>query len=165
MKTKEIYWLFGTTAFIPILNLIFYGIDGFTSEAVIDINVHDTYYVISNFHFMLILGVLVFFGVYLLRTLIHKFKNLTANLILMISIILLSIVLTGISTMLDGLIEQTSHWTVYPPSSVENHVPDIEPRASNLSILAPVLFYIQILLLVFLAYSGFKTGRNYKSNI
>ncbi len=162
MKTKELYWLLGTTTLIPLMNLLFYGIDGFNSDSVVDINVHDTYYVISNFEFMFILGVGIFFGVYLVRTLINKFKNLTSNLILMISIILLILALIGISSMLDAFIKQTSGWTIYTPSSTQNIRPEIEPRESNLELLANVLFYTQIVLLIFLAYCGFKTGRNYK---
>ncbi len=162
MKSKEIYFLFGTITLILILNLLLYGIDGFKSDAVIDINVHDTYYVISNFEFILMLGVGVFFGVYLIRVLINKFKNLTANLVLMISIILLSLVITGISSMLDAFIKQTSGWTIYPPLSAQDIERDIQPIESNLDLLASVLFYTKIILLVFLAYCGFKTGKNYK---
>ena len=162
MKTKEIYWLFGTTALIPLLNLLLFGIKGFKSETVIDINVHDTYYVISNFEFMIILGVGIFFGVYLVRSLIYKFKNLTANLILMISIILFSLVLTGISSMLDTFITQTSGWTIYPPLSALETEHEIKPKSNNLNILSSMLFYFKIALLIFLAYCGFKTGRNYK---
>ena len=110
----------------------------------------------------------MFFGIYLIRTLRRNFKNLTANLILMISTILFIIILNGISTIVENFIQQTSGWTIYPPLSTGNGIEqfeqEIEPKENNFGILSSVLFYTQILLLIFLAYCGFKTGLNYKRN-
>ena len=82
----------------------------------------------------------------------------------MISTILLILVLIGIDSIVDALIQQTSSWTIYPPLSAGENKTEIEPKESNFEILANVLFLIQILLLIFLTYCGFKTGRNYKQN-
>ena len=162
LKRKEIYWLTGTIAFVLIMNYAHFGTDGFKSYSNVDINIHDTYFVIANIHFVLLFSVLIFFGVYLFRTLKRNFKNLTANLILMISTILLILVLIRINSIVDALIQQTSSWTIYPPLSAGENKTEIEPKESNFEILANVLFLIQILLLIFLTYCGFKTGRNYK---
>lgn len=70
--------------------------------------------------------------------------------------------LTGINTILDTYIQQTESWTIYPPLSAVEAEHEIEPKSNNLSILSSVLFYFKIALLIFLAYSGFKTGQNYK---
>lgn len=164
MKKKETYWLIGTTILVLILNTLIFGIDGLKTDSTLDINIHDTYFVIANFHFILLLGVLVFFGIFLVRTLRRNFKNLTANLILMISTILLILVLIGIDSILDALIRQTTSWTIYPPLSAGEVEPDFEPKENNLGILSSVLFFIQIFLLIFLAFCGYKTGRNYKRN-
>ena len=168
MKKKEIFWLIGTIILVLILNTLIFGIDGLKSDSTLDINVHDTYFVIANFYFILLLGVLVFFGVYLIRTLRGNFKNLTANLILMISTILLIIILNGISTIVENFIQQTSGWTIYPPLSagdgMEQIEQEIEPKENDYGILSSVLFYTQILLLIFLTYCGFKTGLNYKQS-
>lgn len=146
------------------MNFVLFGTDGFKSDSILDLNIHDTYFVIANVHFVLLFSVLIFFGVYLFRTLKRNFKNLTANLILMISTILLILVLIGIDSIVDALIQQTSSWTIYPPLSAGENKTEIEPKESNFEILANVLFLIQILLLIFLTYCGFKTGRNYKQN-
>jgi heme/copper-type cytochrome/quinol oxidase subunit 1 len=168
LRKKEIFWLIGTTILVLILNALIFGIDGLKSDSTLDINVHDTYFVIANFHFIFLLGVLVFFGIYLIRTLRRNFKNLTANLILMISTILLIIILNGISTIVDNFIQQTSGWTIYPPLSAGDGIKQIEqeikPKENSFRILSSVLFYTQILLLIFLTYCGFKTGLNYKRN-
>ena len=164
MKKKEIFWLIGTTVCVLILNTLIFGIDGLKTDSTLDINIHDTYFVIANFHFILLLTVLVFFGIYFVRTMRSKFKNLTANLILMISTILLILVLIGIDSILDTLIRQTTSWTIYPPLSAGEIEPETEPKENNLGIISSVIFFVQIFLLIFLAYSGFKTGRNYKRN-
>jgi len=162
LRKKETFWLIGTIILVLILNTLIFGIDGLKSDSTLDINVHDTYFVIANFHFILLLGVLVFFGIYLIRTLHRNFKNLTANLILIISTILLIIILNGISAIVETFIQQTSGWTIYPPLSAGEGIEEIEPKENNFGILSSVLFYTQILLLIFLAYCGFKTGINYK---
>lgn len=164
MKKKETLWLIGTTILVLILNTLIFGIDGLKADSTLDINIHDTYFVIENFHFILLLGVLVFFGIYLVRTLRRNFKNLTANLILMISTILLILVLIGIDSILDAFIRQTTSWTIYPPLNAGEVEPDFEPKKNNLGILSSILFFVQIFLLIFLAFCGFKTGRNYKRN-
>lgn len=164
LRKKEIFWLIGTIILVLILNTLIFGIDGLKSDSTLDINIHDTYFVIANFHFILLLGVLVFFGIYLIRTLRRNFKNLTANLILMISTILLILTLNGINTIVDNFIQQTSGWTIYPPLSagMEQIEQEIEPKKNNFGILSSVLFYTQIILLIFLAYCGFKTGLNFR---
>lgn len=151
--------------FMLILNTLMFGIDGLKTNATIDINIHDTYFVIENIHFILFLAVFVFFVIYLIRALCRNFKNLTANLILMISTILLILVFMGINSILEVFIQQTSGWTIYPPLSggeIESTVQSDKNNSSGLDILSNLLFYTQIILLVFLTYCGFKTGRNYK---
>lgn len=164
MKRKEIYWLIGTIAFVLIMNFVLFGTDGFQSDTTLDLNIHDTYFVIANVHFVFLFAVLIFFGVYLVRTLKRSFENLTANLILMISTILLILVLIGIHSIVDALILQTSNWTIDPPLSARAPHPEIEPMESDFEILANALFLIQIVLLIFLTFCGFKTGRNYKQD-
>lgn len=147
------------------MNFVLFGNDGFKSDSTLNINIHDTYFVIANVHIMLLFSVQIFFGVYLFRTLKRNFKNLTANLILMVSTILLILVLIRIESIVDALIQQTSSWTIYPPLSAAENISEIEPNESDFKILANVLFLIQIVLLIFLTYCGFKTGRNYKQNL
>ncbi|WP_343914754.1 hypothetical protein [Aquimarina litoralis] len=161
MKRKEIFWLIGTAIFALILNFCLFGVDGFKSESVTDINVHDTYFVIADFHFIILISVLIFFGIYLIRVLKRNFKNLSANLILIIATILFSIVMDGVSTIVDTFAQLTNGWTIYPTLAGE-----VEPKPknseNNFGIIFSIIFVFQILLLILLAYCGFKTGLNYK---
>ena len=151
MKRKEIFWLIGTAIFVLILNFSLFGVDGFKAESVTDINVHDTYFVIANFHFILLLSVLIFFSVYLLRMLRRNFKNLTVNLIFMICGLLNIWVLTGIISIVNSYIGITE--------TTEYNLPVTNNMFGNAS---TILYSIQIIIVGLIAYSGFKTGRNYK---
>ncbi|RMB56034.1 hypothetical protein EAX61_16305 [Dokdonia sinensis] len=151
MKRKEIFWLIGTAIFVLILNFSLFGVNGFKAESVTDINIHDTYFVIANFHFILLLSVLIFFSVYLLRMLRRNFKNLTVNLIFMICGILSIWVLTGIISIVSSYIGVTE--------TTEYNLPVTNTMFDNVS---KLLYLILIIIVILIAYSGFKTGLNYR---
>ena len=159
MKKKETFWLIGTISFLLILILWVFGIDGLKPESVTDINVHDTYYVIANIHLIILMATLIFFGIYLIRMLRRNFKNLTANLIFMISDISLILIFTFLISLVNSIREIPGS-TEYPPLSggiVEN--------AGNGWINAYyILLIIQLILIILLTISGIKTGRNYNRN-
>ena len=76
-----------------VLTLILFGIDGLNIDSTFDINIHDTYFVIANVHLVLLLFVFIFFKVYLIRVVLNEFKNITANLVLIIATLLIAVVL------------------------------------------------------------------------
>lgn len=166
MKRKEIYWILGAIVLSIILTFLLFGIHGFTSsDSTLDINIHDTYYVFAYFHLSIIVLILVFFLVYLSRSIRTSFKNLTANLVLMISTIFLILVLMVIGSILDRIVFQYSGQTVYPSLSTVDGIPEIEEEIVKIKNIATMLsnttLIIQLLLTVLLAYCGFKTGLNY----
>lgn len=157
MRKKETFWLIGTITFLLILIIGLFGIDGLKSEAVTDINVHDTYYVIANIHLIIALISLTFFGVYLIRMLRRNFKNLTANLIFMISNIVMILIFTFLIT-LAGSFREIPVTTEYPPLSGGI----IENAGNGWNNAYYTLLIIQLILIILLAISGLKTGLNYK---
>ena len=157
MRKKETFWLIGTITFLLILIIGLFGIDGLKSDAVTDINAHDTYYVIANIHLIVLIVSLTFFGVYLIRMLRRNFKNLTANLIFMISDISLILIFTFLISLVNSIREIPGS-TEYPPLSggiVEN-------AGNGWNNAYYVLLIIQLILIILLAISGIKTGLNYK---
>lgn len=157
LKKKETFWLIGTISFVLILIIGIFGIDGLKSDAVTDINVHDTYYVIANIHLIIPLISLTFFGVYLIRMFHLNFKNLTANLIFMISDITLILIFTFLISLVNS-IREISGSTEYPPLSggiVEND-------GNGWNNAYYILLVIQLILMILLTISGIKTGLNYK---
>ncbi|MDG4716188.1 hypothetical protein [Winogradskyella marincola] len=159
MKKKEIFWLIGTILFVIVF---FFGPSGFRSFDLTgdtDINVHDTYYVIPTIHLFILINSLIFFGVYLIRMLRRNFKNLTANLIFMISDITLILIFTFLISLVNSIREIPSS-TEYPPLSggiVEN-------AGNGWNNAFYILFIIQLILIILLTISGIKTGLNYRRN-
>ncbi|MBA6151612.1 hypothetical protein [Gelidibacter maritimus] len=163
-RRKEMYWFIGSMVLILILNFIFFGSNAFSTDTTVDLNIHDTYFVIANIHLVVSLSVFLFFGIYLIRTLYRSFKNLAANIILMISIILLILIFTTTYSLITVLIQQSAGWTIYPPLSAGAIEHEIEPAEHYLGVLKNLVYGIQILLLILLAFCGYKTGRNYKQS-
>ena len=159
MKKKETFWLIGTVSFVLILILWIFGINGLKSDSVTDLNVHDTYYVIANIHLIIPMVTLIFFGVYLIRMLRRNFKNLTANLIFMISDITLILIFTFLISFVNSIREIPGS-TEFPPLSdgiVEN-------AGNGWNNAFYILLIIQLILIILLTISGIKTGRNYNRN-
>ena len=154
MNRKEIFWLFGTAVLVLVLTLILFGIDGLNIDSTFDINIHDTYFVIANVHLVLLLFVFIFFKVYLIRVVLNGFKNLTANLVLIIATLLIAVVLGKIIGMLD--------FFSGPPNN-DSMADGVNEVGNALKIISRILFTVQMILLVLLAYLGFKTGRNYNT--
>ncbi len=165
LKKREIYWLIGTFIIIVLLNILFFGFDGLKAESTVDLNFHDTYFVIENLHFNLLLFVVVFFGIYLVRTLKSNFKNFSANIILIISTILLSLILGRIYSLVDNFIQQSLGWNIYPPLSSEKNLELVKREANVMEnfmvIFSNIVLALQIMLMIFLTYCGFKTGQNF----
>ena len=133
------------------------GIEGFVTGSAIDIQLHDTYFVVYSTQFAVVIGTMIFFLIYLVRVLIMKFENIVANLILMVSTVFLILNLMGIESMLSSM-QDVGGWASFPSLDEVNS----ESIENNLDVLSNTLFYLQIFLLIFLAYCGFTTGRNYK---
>ncbi|MDF0708491.1 hypothetical protein [Flagellimonas okinawensis] len=157
MRKKETFWLIGTIGFVLIILIGVFGINGLKSDAVTDINVHDTYYLIGNIHLIVLIVSLTLFGVYLIRMLRRNFKNLTANLIFMISDISLILIFTFLISLVNSIREIPGS-TEYPTLSggiVEN-------AGNGWNNAYYILLIIQLILIILLTISGIKTGLNYK---
>ena len=136
-----------------ILNFSIFDVDGFKSESVTDIDVHVTYFIISNIHFILLFSVLVFFSVYLIRMLRRNFKNLTANMIFMISGLLSIWILSGIISIVKSYVRVTE--------TTEYNLPVTNNMFDNVSTILYLTQIIIIIIAILIAYSGFRTGLNY----
>lgn len=141
------------------LILWIFGISGLKSDSVTDLNVHDTYYVIANIHLIIPMVTLIFFGVYLIRMLRRNFKNLTANLIFMISDITLILIFTFLISLVNSIREIPGS-TEYPPLSSGI----VENTGNGWNNAFYILLIIQLILIILLTISGIKTGRNYNRN-
>ena len=149
---KEIYLLIGTILFILIFNFTFLGIDCL-GDSTIDINVHDTYFVIAKIHFFVIFTFLIFYAIYLISIMRRLFKNLTANLVFLILNVFAIILISQIISFSESFAEVAGK-TEYSTLSGGN----IEHKGYNFGSLSNFLLFIQILLIIFQTFIGVKTG-------
>ena len=78
---KEILWLTGIVVLPMFLLFDFSGGEPQT----LDLNIHDTYYVIENNMFAFMTVASLVFIVYLVRLIIGRFRNVIANIVFMIA--------------------------------------------------------------------------------
>ena len=154
MSKKEIFWLFGSLLGAVILSALFFGIQVLQLNGTFDINVHDTYFVVSNSHVLMLTAGWLFFWVYLVRMFGARFRNITANSIFIINgifcIILLSLV-----------IKPLNEYALSTGAGAHN-LPINEDILNGVS-LALSGFRIMIMVLVVLAM--IKTKKKYIKNI
>lgn len=139
-----------------------------------DFQFHDTYLVFMNYHFLLLILILVFFWIYLIKALQSHFKNTTTNITLMTSTVFTIIVFYLFNSGFESLIneihsetEKISGWTVNPPVITKEITKQLETgintKLSRMQTSSHVFFYgLQFVLITLLVFCGFKTIQNFK---
>lgn len=156
LSRKEIYRLLGIIIFILIFNFTILGIDCL-GDATIDINVHDTYFVIAKVHFFVFFTFLIFYSIYCMRMLRRNFKNITANLFFLTLNIFAIVLITQIISFINSISEIVGK-TEYPTLSGRA----VEHKGNEFGFFSNSLLIFQILLIIFQSYVCYKTALNYK---
>ena len=154
---KEIIW---PVALLIISCLIYDpSLQFFSSnkQSTIDINIHDTYFVIESLNILFLIIALLFFIVYSIRMIISRLKNTTINGMFLLSNVVMIIVISYIIQVVKLLIDQAG-WTIYPPPSANIHIPEDNSMRNILY----TCIGIQILLVTTLILVAIKTGINIK---
>jgi hypothetical protein len=153
---KEIIWFVGT---LVVAYLIFDpGLTFNLQESTIDINVHDTYFVMEGSHILILITVALFFVVYLTRILVYRLKNRTVNILFLIANFLQVLSLIGIINLLGVFIDMAGT-TVYPPLSG----PDVmHSNDDRFKALYHTLIIVTVVLAVFDVFVLYKTIILYK---
>jgi len=76
LKHKEGYWFVSLLLLAIIINVTFFGTTVFDKKDTININIHDTYFVIPQIYLVIVSTVSIWFWIYLIRMLYNKFTNL-----------------------------------------------------------------------------------------
>jgi len=131
-------------------------------NSTLDINLHDTYFVIHLSRPLLIMpGLILVIIVYLFKATYNHFKSRFQNIVLLAALLALNaLTLSAMQTTGKVTPPNAAGWTVYPPLSALPAQQD--PLTLFGSMVHSVLFYIQLLLLALLAFIAILTWRNWK---
>ncbi|MCZ8170069.1 MAG: hypothetical protein ACK5RV_04625 [Flavobacterium sp.] len=115
---KEFLYFF-TTIIIGLIAFHFaFNLSNLKTESVLDINVHDTYFVIEKKEILPIFCLSILYLFYLIKICFQKFKNqLSLSIFSIVSLIVILIFPTIIGFVKSLTTEPG--WTVYPPLSSE----------------------------------------------
>lgn len=155
-STKEIIWPLA----LLIISYLTYdpNLQFFNSEkSTIDINIHDTYFIIESVNILFLIIALLFFIVYSIRIVISRLKNITINGMFLFSNILMIIVMFYIIKVSRALIVEVG-WTIYPPLSA--NIPIHEDN--SMKNILYTFIGIQIFLVITLIFVAAKTVINIK---
>jgi len=158
----EILWLIGCLAFTIAINFALLGKSIFEKD--IDINLHDTYFVIRNQHFLICFFIIFSFFLYFIKENRHDFERKSALFIFLILGICFSALIAKANP-LFSLLNTSAHngWTVYPPLSVIGKNQDILPKedlASYFFTASNILLAIQILVIALMLFATYKFGKS-----
>jgi hypothetical protein len=149
---KETFYFLGTSIIVLVSFYFLFGIN----ENIV-INIKDTYYAIEPFTILIPFFIIIFFFVYLVRVLIGKFKNLTANYIFLVCNLFTIILFTYLLNFVNSQIELAGS-IKYPSLSGGA----VEVKGNNYQNLFYLLLFLQVALIVFQSFLGIKTGMKYK---
>lgn len=149
---KELLWFCVPVVLAFLFTIFMFEIKVF-KEDIIDINVHDTYLVLSPYVFVIILSVILAIIIYISRVLHHYFKNnKVANYLFIVFQVTLILLF--------------SHLMIF------NHMytmPDYDPQAGKPFYNYPItsntnMTIIQFLLVALLIYTTYRMGKSKKTS-
>lgn len=159
---KELLWL--AITFIAAILICYLLFDSDPRGVVLNLQMHDTYFVISRAIIILPVFLLLTFVLYFIKEIRNKFSRTVPNTIVLVSGLLLIIFLVFVNKSLIVL-GINSGWTAYPPLPM---MPESAPEGPKLNPFAGRLVnaftVLQILVTVALLYATFQWGRSTKPN-
>lgn len=127
---------------------------------ILDINFHDTYFVIHGLSLAVPLFLIIITSLYLIREAFFLYRRRLQNLILLFSTFLLNLYLLRLIQFFSAfLATQTLGWSIYPPLST---LPKAHPRPSQSENIFNVLTYIPIPFMLILVIVAILVGKNWK---
>ena len=155
--TKEILY-FSSSIIIALIAFHFaFGLTNIQTESTLDINLHDTYFVIEKKEFLPLFCTMILYLFYLIKVCIQKFKNRVTLWIFSIISLIIILIFPTILGFVKSLATQPG-WTIYPPLSGGK----VEIKENIFSKIYPNLYFAFIALTMFGIFVFFKLGKLYK---
>jgi heme/copper-type cytochrome/quinol oxidase subunit 1 len=164
MKPKQL--IIELAIIVTIVTATWLTIKESASETLLDIQLHDTYFVIDRSTIILPVSLLLITLIYLVKEGFAGYKRRFQNLILVTADFLSLVWLYPLSVFINSLPQPG--WTIYPPlSALPNAVPRVDDQAGGYPlIINGIKHFIPIVLIVFmliLVASSFLTGKNWNA--
>ena len=136
----------------------------YVSNTALDIDMHDTYFVIQPAPIILTAGLLLTTLVYLIKEGFRHYKRRFQNIILLIANFLLLVKLYPFTVFASTL--SSPGWTIYPPlSALPKNIPLISEKLYHhlfvLSLIKQTLPFIVVLFMLILVITAVITGKNW----
>ncbi len=159
MKTsiKEIIWPIFTLFTALLLYHSIFGIKNLFRE--IDINIHDTYFVLASYIVLIPIIVVFFSFIYFLRVIVEKFQNNTVNLVFLVSNLCLIIILSFLITIVNSFAIFPGQ-IIYPPLSA---LP-VEQNGNGFDTVYYIMLTLQIFIILIEIIFSFLIGRKYNKH-
>jgi heme/copper-type cytochrome/quinol oxidase subunit 1 len=165
MKNKpiliEIVWLLGSFTFTILTGFTLFGKTIFNES--IDLNLHDTYFVIQSRHFLISFFVIISFFVYFSKELKYSFcRKIQRSIILLLGFVLIIAAFLPVPVLSFLVSASSNNLTVYPPLSLiaDNFKTQQESVFSLYKILYTILVTFQLLIIVVMLYVSYRWGRS-----
>lgn len=160
MKNKsleEILWLLACIAISIIIGLCIFG-----KTVFIDINLHDTYFVIQKQHLLISFFIIISFFVYYFKEFKHSFRRkIQRSFIFFLGFIL--ILLASVAVQLLPFFNpyhNINGWTVYPPLAMQSEINQYEQNIIILTIVSKTVLILQIIVVSMMLSVTYKWGRS-----
>jgi len=165
MKNKpiliEIVWLTGCIAITIIISLLFFGQAVFVKD--IDINLHDTYFIVANQHFFICFFTLLSFSLYFIKERKNSFNRKLPFFIFLTLGLSFNVLLVKATPIITFFNPWRSGWTVYPPLSVNAKPIEVNAiKGFAATFLTPfnALLAIQFFVIALMLFAAYKYGKS-----
>jgi len=164
MKNKpllqEILWLTGCISISLIIGLCLFGKTLFSDS--IDINLHNTYFVIKKQHLLICFFNVITFFVYYFKEFKHAFcRKIQRSFIFFLGFVL--ILLASLAVQLLPFFNpyhNINGWTVYPPLSIQPEINQYEQNFIILTIVSKAVLILQIAVVTMMLSVTYKWGKS-----
>jgi heme/copper-type cytochrome/quinol oxidase subunit 1 len=156
----EILWILSCTIFTIIVGFVLFGKTIFSTS--IDLNLHDTYFVIRSQHFLISFFIIISFFVYFFKELKYSFcRKIQRSFIFFLGFIL--ILLASLAVQLLPFFNpyhNINGWTIYPPLSMQPEINQHEQNFIILTIVSKAVLILQIIVVSMMLSVTYKWGRS-----
>lgn len=144
---KELYWILGTISLTILIVLLIFG-DKLFNGRLLELQLHDTYFIFPKFLFVTIIFILLAVGMYLNRGIYWKMNNKAIGILLTIMLVIILLRLLSYWNWIYGYVNDSGYYSFDERSQTE--------RISEFTMTYWILTIIIMMLVVTILTMGYK---------